>query len=405
MVSVHGCPMVTPGMHAAGGMNVYLRQIAPLLSASGICVDVFTRNHHEGGPEVFDFGPNTRVIHLPAGSPELVKTEVLPYLTDYAAALSAYVKDGGEGYDAVHSHYWLSARAGKRLADELGVPHMFSFHTIARVKERASAEPELQERKEIEAEVAASADLLFAFTEEERSDLTGLFAVPNERVHVVPGGVDLSLFSPRSKQQARQKLGIDLGERVILYVGRIEAFKGPDVLVQALAMMRERANTRLLLVGGSEHEHSADWLHTLARESGVDDRITWHGAVHQAELADYYVAADLCAVPSYHESFGLAALEAMASGTPVVASDVGSLRRLIVNGTTGSLVATHSPQDFAHCLEELLSDPRRRTEMGHAAHERAMLYTWNGVVNLLRQGYETAIARQTARRAVSVCSA
>ncbi|MEE8518482.1 MAG: glycosyltransferase, partial [Dehalococcoidia bacterium] len=186
MVSVHGCPMVTPGMRSAGGMNVYLRKIAPLLADSGICVDLFTRIHHAGGPEVFEFGPNTRVIHLPAGPAELVKTEVLPYLPGYGERLSSFVEDEGLGYDLVHSHYWLSGRAGQRLAGELGVPHVLNFHTVAEIKERASAELELPERKETEAELAASADLLFTFTEEERSDLRTLFGIPDDATHVVP---------------------------------------------------------------------------------------------------------------------------------------------------------------------------------------------------------------------------
>ena len=404
MISVHGCPMVTPGMRSAGGMNVYLRHISPLLAEQGVCVDVFTRSHHEWGPEVIEIGPRARVIHLPAGTPELTKSEVVPYLPEFRQRLVDFVEREGLGYDLVHSHYWLSGAVGTEVADQWQVPHVASFHTLAAVKERQGSAPEPPERRTAEGLMSALAQRVFAFTSDEARELEGLFGIPSDRIHVAPGGVDLKLFSPRDKSEARRRIGVAQEELVVLFVGRPEPFKGPDVLVRALAEMREPKGVRLLLVGGSEDERSVDWLRSVAAEAGVTDNLRWHSAVPQHELPDFYAAADICAVPSFHESFGLVALEAMASGTPVVAASVGALRILIRDGETGCLVPSHSPVDFARCVEELLDNPQRRRRMGEAGVRRASSFTWEHAAGLALEGYRgvMASARPTAR--VLTCS-
>jgi D-inositol-3-phosphate glycosyltransferase len=403
MISVHGCPMVTPGMRSAGGMNVYLRRIAPLLAERGVCVDVFTRSHHAWGREVFDIGPHARVIHLPAGEPELTKAEVVPYLNDFRDRLFAFVDREGLGYDLVHSHYWLSGGVGDAVARVLKIPHVASFHTLAAVKERASLVPEPSERAETEARMAESADLVFAFTRDEAREFGELFGVPEDAVHIAPGGVDLSLFSPQDKAEARRRTGIDLDEKVILFVGRPEPFKGPDVLVRALAEMRNPTGVRLVLVGGSEDEHSVDWLRQEAEAAGVSENVRWQSAIPQTELTDFYAAADVCAVPSFHESFGLAALEAMACGTPVVAAAVGALPELVVHGETGFLVPGHLPELFAQCIEDLLNDPGRRERMGEAGVRHAAGYTWKQAADLALEGYQAVVGRSPRHDDVLPC--
>jgi D-inositol-3-phosphate glycosyltransferase len=391
MISVHGCPMVTPGMRFAGGMNVYLRDIAPALAAKGICVDVFTRSHHAGGPEIFEIGPNARVIHLPAGNPELVKSEVVPYLAEYQERVLQFVEEEGLGYDLVHSHYWLSGSVGKAAANHWGLPSVVSFHTLAAVKEREGSETEPDQRKIAEAEMAHDADLIFAFTDDERAELNNLFGIADDRVHVAPGGVDLTLFHPIDKGEARDRLGFDRDEQIVLFVGRPEPFKGPDVLIRALPLMSDPQRNRLVLVGGSEGEHSFDWLRLLAADLGVADRVSWHTAVPQEELVNFYAAADLCAVPSFHESFGLVALEAMACGRPVVASAVGALSINVREGETGCLVHSHEAIDFAHCIGNLLANPRLRETMGAAGIEHAQTFTWLRAAEQALDGYRRAV--------------
>ncbi len=208
MLSVHGCPLMAPGVRSAGGMNVYLRKIAPLLAERDVCVDVFTRNHHAGGPELLELGPNARAVHLPAGAPELSKEEIVPYLPDFTDRLSRFVAEEGTTYDLVHSHYWLSGGVGADIAREWGVPHVVSYHTIAAQKQRAGGEPEPPERLEAEARMAAAADRVFAATGGEADDIGALFGLPRERLHVVHGGVDTELFSPRDRAAARRATGI-----------------------------------------------------------------------------------------------------------------------------------------------------------------------------------------------------
>jgi D-inositol-3-phosphate glycosyltransferase len=248
--------------------------------------------------------------------------------------------------------------------------------------------------------MAEQADLIFAFTPEEASDLGDLLDVAPERVQVVPSGVDTELFSPRDRTEARRRLEWPAHEHVVLFVGRPEPFKAPDLLVRALAKIRDEGLMRLVIVGGSEDEHSVDWLKGIARESGVESLITWHSAVPQSDLPDFYAAADLCAVPSYHESFGLAALESMACGTPVIASAVGSLKSLVSHGETGLLVSSHDPAVFAESIAELLADPELRERMGRRAHEYAAQFTWARSAERTLDGYLRATKGRQASQAV-----
>ena len=403
MLSVHGCPLMMPGTRSAGGMNVYLRKIAPLLAERDVCVDVFTRNHHAGGPELLELGPNARAVHLPAGAPELVKEEIVPYLADFTDHLSRFVAEEGTAYDLVHSHYWLSGDVGADIAREWGVPHVVSYHTIAAQKQRAGGASEPPERLEAESRMAAAADRVFASTAGEADDIGALFGLPPERLHVVHGGVDTELFRPRDRAGARRAAGIAEHEKVVLFVGRLEPFKGPDILVRALAEMQDASNVRLVLVGGSEEERSAEWLDRIAADLGVGARVRWQPAIPQADLPDFYASADVCAVPSFHESFGLAALEAMACGTPVVAADVGALSSLVLDGETGSLVRGHDPGAFAAGLEELLLDPARLSRMGEAARAWASGFTWERSVEETLDGYRGVFAARSERPLVAPC--
>lgn len=402
MVSVHGCPLVTPGMRSAGGMSVYLRRVAPLLAARGICVDIFTRSHQAGGPELLDIGPGVRVIHVPGGPPELSKEQVPPHLPEVLRGIRTHIDAEGLGYDLVHSHYWLSGWAGAELAQHLGVPHAVTYHTMGLVKEAVFAADEPPERKAAEAAMATSAARVLAFTGEEAESLRNLYNLAPERISVAPGGVDLDMFRPSDQASVRKRLGLDPEARIVMYVGRLEPFKAPDILMHALAQV---PGATLLVVGGGDGDAANEWLHGVARDAGVADRVQWHSAMPQEKLPDYYAAADLLAVPSFHESFGLVALEAMACGTPVVAARVGGLQSAIVDGTTGCLVGSHNPADYAACIGGLLADDERRDVMGRAAADWAASFGWGAAADALLSAYQGTVAEVGFRPEVVPCVA
>ncbi len=376
-VSAHGCPFAAPGAGSAGGMSVFLRSMTQELSLAGVHVDVFAAAH---GPCPASSGRESQ--HLTH-----VSTEDAP---DFADELLAAARATGSNYALVHSHYWTSAEPGLRLAEELGVPHIFTGHTIAAIKELAGGKPEPDARKAAEDAVVRHSDSIMTFTEEESASLGELFGLAPERAFAVPMGVDLGIFAPRPRVEARMSLGMGQDERVVLSVGRIEPFKGTDVLVRALALLREPV--RLIVVGGREGEPSVAWLRDEARASGVSHLLDWRAAVPQRELPAFYTAADVCVVPSLHEMFGLVALEAMACGTPVVASDAGGLRALVRHGETGLLVRPGDPSALAEALDALLVDASLSQRMGAAGAARAQRFTWDASAARLAEAYEQVVS-------------
>lgn len=387
-VSVHGCPLTTPGTGAAGGMNVFLRRAAPALAREGVEVDVFTRAHDGCAGPVIEFDDGSRVVHLPwGGDPARQRAAAAPHLPEFTDRLLRHVETFGGGYDLVHSHYWLSADPGRRLAERSGAPHVFTYHTIAEVKERAGGVPEPGIRKETEALAARQADAIVTFTAGESAVLSELYGLDPARARTVPMGVDTALFEREHPAQARRRLGIPDHERVVLFVGRVEPFKGPDILLCAAALLQGAERPRVLVVGGPAEERGADWLRGVAARCGVLDRLDWRPPVPQQELPAYYSAADVCAVPSLHESFGLAALEAMACGTPVVASDTGGLRALVRDGETGCLVDAASPDALARTLHGLLADRPRARRMGEAGAAWAKRFGWSATAAGLMRVY------------------
>ena len=374
-VSAHGCPLAAPGAGSAGGMSVFLRSMAQALARAGVQVDVYAASHGPC-PASSDSEP-LRLTH--------VSTEGAP---DFADDLFAAVKEAGTDYTLVHSHYWTSAGPGLRLAEKIGVPHVFTGHTIAAIKERAGGAPEPDARKSAEDAAVRRSHAVVTFTEDESATLSGLFGLAPERAHAVPMGVDLGLFRPHARLEARATLGIGRGERVLLSVGRIEPFKGTDVLVRGVALLDTSQDVRLLVVGGREDEPGVAWLREAARENGVSNLLDWRAAVPQSDLPAYYAAADICVVPSLHEMFGLVALEAMACGTPVVASDAGGLRELVRHSETGLLCKSGDAAALAEALDALLRDVSLAERMGAKGVLRAERFTWDASAARLAAVYE-----------------
>ncbi len=377
VISIHGCPYIQAGEKDAGGMNIYVLETARRLAARGIKVDVFTRRHDPADEQITQLAPGARVVHLDAGPAAPLKEGVYDLLPEFCEQLSDFTAEEGLKYDLVVSHYWLSGLVGLRLQTVWGVPHVTSFHTLAEVKRRARpGESEAPRRAEKEREIAQRADLTIAWTPHERDAITGYYGAHPDRVTVVPPGVDTLRFRPLDQAACRDRLGLG-SERVLLYVGRLERLKGVDILLRATAQLERPEGVRLIVVGGGANSAELVRLQGIAKELGIAGRTTFVGSVPQAELPVYYNAADVCVLPSYYESFGLAALEASACGKPVVASKVGGLPSVVLDGRTGYLIAWRCPGPFFERLELLLSNDHLRRDMGAAARAHAETLTWD----------------------------
>jgi len=388
LLSFHGCPVARLGEKDTGGMNVYVLQLAREFARRGISVDVFTRAHDPADPKVVELEAGARVVHLNAGPYAAAKQDLFDYIPAFLSELFSFQRSEGTSYDLVHSHYWLSGRVGMTLSRIWDVPHVTTFHTLAKTKLRARAgERESALRVAAESMILGDVDAMIVSTEEEKHDLVRLYGAHACKINVVPAGVDLELFRPTDRQKARKMLGIR-ESRVILYVGRIEPLKGIDILLRAVALLECTADTRVLIVGGSPgNDAELDRLNALAVQLDIEDLVTFTGAVRQTELPRYYGAADTFVFPSHSESFGLAALEAMACATPVIVSRVGGLKTFIDGGKTGYLVPWHCPEAFAQRLETLLANPALKDAMGQAARAKALQMGWGHVADRTLEFY------------------
>jgi D-inositol-3-phosphate glycosyltransferase len=375
-------------------MNVYVRQLASALGALEMEVDVFTRSHPECHLPVVTIAPNVRVVHLPGGDPEAPMEDLFSYLPGFLDALKEFRSDNGLDYQTVHSHYWLSGWVGRELAHELKVPHIVTFHTLALIKMQSRAgEREPLQRQQVEQEIVASADRIVAFSPHERDAMQRLYGANPSNIDLVPCGVDLETFRPLDQEQARKRLGLN-GDKVLLYVGRLESLKGLDLLVNTAAQMETCHGLRVLVVGGDNgKDQEVDRLRRLTQELNVEDKFDFVGRVDQEELPVYYSAADVCVVPSFYESFGLAALESMACGTPVVASRVGGLSTVIQHGRTGYLKSWRCPEAFAHSLEMIISSKSLQDCMGLAARRCAEGMGWEQVAARMANIYDSLSAK------------
>ena len=380
LLSFHGCPVARLGEKDTGGMNVYVLQLAREFGRRGHQVDVYTRCHDPKDPQIVDLGDGARVIHLNAGPHDTTKDSFYEYIPEFMGNLCAFKASEGIEYDLIHSHYWLSGRVGVILGRKWGIPHAVTFHTLAKTKLRARAgERESDLRVGVEERVVRVSDGLIVSTEQERQDLIRLYGAQGHKVRVIPAGVDLGMFKSVDKSVARATLGLN-GKKVILYVGRIDPIKGLDNLVEAFALLEEKDDATLLIVGGKRgHDEELERLKSKVGELGIRENVIFAGAVPQSRLPAYYSAADVFVLPSYAESFGLAALEAMACGTPVVASRVGGLSTFISDGDTGYLIPWRCPEPFAQRLDVLLANPALRNVMGAAARAKALEMSWAGV--------------------------
>ena len=391
-ISFHACPLASPGEGKSGGMNVYARQLALALGNAGVHIDIFTRDHTESESKITEIAPGVRVIHLPGGPAETALDGLFPHLPEFSQALLEFQIETGLTYQAVHSHYWLSGWVGQQMATEWRAPHILTFHTLSLIKMQSRAgESEPATRQQVEKELMASADHIVAFSPHERDAMVRLYQADATRIGLIPCGVDLSLFRPLDQQEVREKLGLN-GEKVLLYVGRIEPLKGLELLLHTAAQLQTFEQIRVLVVGGGVgRDQEIDRLRELAKSLNVDKVFDFIGRVDQQDLPLYYNAADVCVVPSFYESFGLAALESMACGTPVVATRAGGLSTIIQHGRTGYLKAWRCPEAFASSLEMIISSRNLQHSMGLAARRRAEGLSWDNVAGQIAGVYDSLI--------------
>ena len=403
VLSIHTSPLDQPGTGDAGGMNVYVVETSKRLAQSGVEVDIFTRATTSALPPTVELAPGVTVRHITAGPFEgLMKNDLPGQLCAVTAGVLRAEASKPEGYyGLIHSHYWLSGQVGWLASERWRVPLVHTMHTMGRVKNLELAQgdrPEPEMRIIGEQQVVEVAQRLVANTEVEAEQLVALYDANPEHIDVVNPGVDLQMFSPGSKSDARKELGIALDATMLLFVGRIQPLKAPDILLRAaaeLVVMRPEIRSSLVVVicggaSGSGLEHPES-LSDLARELGISDLVRFEPPGSRERLVNLYRAADLTVVPSYSESFGLVAVESQACGTPVVASAVGGLTTAVADNVSGRLVQGHNPIAYSHVLNQLIMNPIHRKELSLGARMHAAAFGWENTTAGLLKSYANAL--------------
>ncbi len=407
MLSVHTCPLAALGGKETGGMNVYVRELTRELARRGHRVDIFTRSQNPEIPhiEMDSLGAGADVFHIPAG-PEAPydKRRLFNYLPQFVKGVHEFAENSHVDYDVYHAHYWLSGWVARELQKYQPAPIVQMFHTLGELKNsvaRSEADREIEHRVQVEREMMQSADRIIAATPRDAHQMIDLYDASGDKIEIIPPGVDLNLFQPISKFQARDFVEMPYDHRNILFVGRIDPIKGLDVWFQAIARIVEqdpelRQKLCVCLIGGDVDEEippdtEMARLQTMKDELGIGDVVTFLGKRSQQCLPYYYSATDLVVMPSRYESFGMVALEAMACGTPVVASDVGGLSFVVRDGETGYLVPEGNPDALADCVGYLLHHAELREHLGRRGIEVAREYAWPRIADEIEALYDKVI--------------
>ncbi len=409
MISVHTSPLAMLGGKEAGGMNVYVRDLARELGSRGLAVDVFTRRQSPDAPQVRSFAPNARVVHLPAGPPSHYdKNKIFPHLPEFVQALLQFAEQEHISYNLIHSHYWLSGWVAHELQRVWGTPVVHMFHTLGHMKNAVATSPqelETELRIQVESQVMQWADCLVAASPLEKAQMAWLYGADPAKIRVIPAGVDTERFRPIPVDIAKAQIGIPQERKLILYVGRIEPLKGIETLFRAIAILAKETpclcdNICVSIIGGEGEDTDAarsaeeERLRELREQLELRDLVTFLGSKDQDTLPYYYSAAYVVVVPSYYESFGMVAVEAMACGVPVIASKAGGLMYTIQDGLTGLLFPANSPTALAEKLCLLLDEPDVRNKMGENARQWAQRFAWPNVADQIVALYGDLLSRQ-----------
>ncbi len=410
MLSYHTCPLATLGGKDTGGMNVYVRDLTCELGRLGVHVDVFTRSQDEHVPHILhDLGYGNRVVHIPAGPEEpAAKGRIAQYIPEFVEGVKKFAEEKGIQYDVIHSHYWMSGLAAEQLSEAWGgIPIVHMFHTLGEMKNRvARSEDERAgpDRLDGERQVIRRADRIVVATLAELTQLRFLYHADSRKMVTIPPGVDTSHFYPIPADEAKQYIGLKPEDRMILFVGRIEPLKGIDTLIEAMSCLDLEEGPRpvhLAIIGGEPDVEPEDMtaemtrLQKLCDDLAVGQTVVFLGKRDQGTLPYYYSAAETLAMPSLYESFGMVALEAMACGTPVIASEVGGLGYLVQNEITGYTIPDRDPDALCIKISRLLNDAQLRERMGMAAAEYAVEYAWPNIAAQVLEVYTELLSKST----------
>jgi len=395
IISYHTCPLATLGGKDTGGMNVYIRDLSIYLGRHGVHADVFTRSQDEHVPHILhDLGHGNRVVHIPAG-PEhpRPKQELQDYIEEFTANILTFAEEKNIQYDLIFSHYWLSGLAALRLKNSWGIPVAHMFHTLAHLKNKiakSEQEKDGQYRIDGELKVMKGADRLIVATNDEKENLVSLYSAKEKKIRIIPPGVDTTHFYPIPVDEAKEYIGMPADENMILFVGRIEPLKGIDTLIHAIAQMRKadvlsRCPHYLYIIGGNPEASGEDAnkemqrLQALCAELDLHDLVLFLGKRDQDSLQYYYSAAEMVVMPSHYESFGMVALEAMACGTPVIATQVGGLQHLVQDGETGFIVPNGDPDALEEKITALICKEEMKERMSRNSIAYAQTFNWDRI--------------------------
>ncbi|MBH8563982.1 glycosyltransferase family 1 protein [Nostoc sp. CENA67] len=404
LISVHGDPAIEIGKEEAGGQNVYVRQVGEALAKQGWKVDMFTRRASSEQATVVEHSENCRTIRLTAGPTEFVpRDNIFGYAPEFVEKLLKFQNQSGIHYSLVHTNYWISSWVGMQLKKIQDTKQVHTYHSLGAVKYKSVSTIPLisKTRLAVEKEVLETAERIVATSPQEKEHMRSLVSSKGN-IDIIPCGTDVKRFGSIARQAARQKLGIDPETKVVFYVGRFDQRKGIETLVRAVSQsqLRGKAPLQLIIGGGSRPGQSdgieRDRIESIVNELGMSSFTTFPGNLDHEILPTYYAAADVCVVPSHYEPFGLVAIEAMASGTPVVASDVGGLQFTVVPEKTGLLAPAKDEVAFAQAIDRILCDNAYRNQLGKAARQRVITkFSWDGVAQQLSELYTELLQQPT----------
>ncbi|MBD1901548.1 glycosyltransferase family 1 protein [Trichocoleus sp. DQ-A3] len=405
LISVHGDPAIEIGKEEAGGQNVYVRQVGEALAQQGWQVDMFTRKVSGDQPTIVQHSANCRTIRLTAGPEEFVpRDNLFEYLPVFVEQMLKFQQQEGIEYSIVHTNYWLSSWVGMELKKVQPIKQIHTYHSLGAVKYKSVSTIPLiaTTRLEVERKVLETAERIVATSPQEKEHMRSLVSTKGN-IDIIPCGTDIRKFGSVTREAAREKLGIDADTKVVFYVGRFDRRKGIETLVRAVgkSQMRQQGNLKLFIGGGSRPGQSdgieRDRIEKIVGELGLQDITSFPGRLGDDTLPAYYAAADVCVVPSHYEPFGLVAIEAMASGTPVVASDVGGLQFTVVPEETGLLAPPKDAVAFAAAIDRILANPEWRKQLGEKARVRVeKMFSWDGVATQLSDLYTQLLKEQPA---------
>lgn len=411
LISVHGDPAAEIGKEEAGGQNVYVRQVGEALAKQGWLVDMFTRCSDAKQPTIVEHAPGCRTIRLTAGPQDFVpRNEIFDYLPDFVQSFLDFQDSEGVQYSLIHTNYWLSSWVGLELKKQLpSLVQVHTYHSLGAVKYRSvdNIPAIATTRLEVEKDCLETADRIVATSPQEQEHMQSLVSSEGA-IDVIPCGTDIKRFGAIERRSARQQLGIDPDAKMVLYVGRFDRRKGIETLVRAVGQskLRGEANLKLIIGGGSRPGKSdgieRDRIEGIVEKLGMTEFTEFPGRLGDDELPTYYAAADVCVVPSHYEPFGLVAIEAMASGTPVIASDVGGLQYTVVPEETGLLVPPKDAPEFATAIDRILENSEWQEQLGQGARNRVETkFSWFGVATQLSDLYRKLLEEVDAASPVS----